>query len=107
MTETTTAGTQAGTGHVATLAPTGANQGLDLLDTAAHAPRQGRLLARVHTGTRKLSQRGMSTAEYAVGILAAVTFALVLLRVFTDNEFFKTALKVVLKIMNWVGGQIR
>lgn len=87
--------------------PTGARQGIDLLDTAAHAPAQAALLPRLHAGTRRLTERGMSTAEYAVGILAAVTFALVLLRVFTDAEFFKTALKVVLKIMNWVGGQIR
>ncbi|MBO1032364.1 DUF4244 domain-containing protein [Tessaracoccus sp. SD287] len=49
----------------------------------------------------------MSTAEYAVGILAAVSLALVLLRVITDVEFFKVALKVVLKIMSWVGSQIK
>lgn len=87
--------------------PTGANQGIDLLDTAAHAPRRTTALTRVHQGAKRLSQRGMSTAEYAVGILAAVAFALVLLRVFTDNEFFKVLLKLVLKIIGWVGGQIK
>ncbi|MGA4668953.1 DUF4244 domain-containing protein [Propionibacteriaceae bacterium Y1923] len=87
--------------------PVGANQGVDLLDTEAFAPQRTSTLARVHRGTRRLAERGMSTAEYAVGILAAVSFALVLLRVVTDAEFFKTALKVVLKILGWVGGQIR
>lgn len=87
--------------------PVGAEQGIDLLDTAAFAPQRKPALARIHRHTRRLTERGMSTAEYAVGILAAVTFALVLLRVFTDNEFFKVVLKVVLKIMGWVGEKIQ
>lgn len=88
--------------------PVGANHGIDLLDTASFTPApRTSALARVHQGTKRLTQRGMSTAEYAVGILAAVSLALVLLRVFTDAEFFKVLLKLVLKIMGWVGGQIK
>lgn len=92
---------------VQTIQPFGAVQGLDLLDTTSAAPEHPNAIRRVQRGSRKLAERGMATAEYAVGILAAVAFALVLLRVFTDAEFFKTALKLVLKIMGWVGGQIK
>ena len=90
------------------ITPVGAAHGIDLLDTESFTPQQRTsAIARVHQGTKRLTQRGMSTAEYAVGILAAVSLALVLLRVVTDAEFFKVALKVVLKIMSWVGSQIK
>lgn len=42
-----------------------------------------------------LAQRGMVTAEYAVGILAAIALALVLVKVFNDNAFFTELLKQV------------
>lgn len=88
------------------LQPTGANQGIDLLDTTAHAGKGATTVARAHKRAVKLAQRGMSTAEYAIGILAAVTFALVLLRIFNDNQFFKTSFDVVLKVMGWVSDKI-
>lgn len=44
---------------------------------------------------RRAGQRGMVTAEYAVGILAAIALALVLLKVVNDNEFFTVLLKQV------------
>lgn len=44
---------------------------------------------------RRWGQRGMVTAEYAVGILAAIALALVLVKVFNDNEFFTELLKQV------------
>ena len=44
---------------------------------------------------RRACQRGMATAEYAVGILAAIALALVLMKVFNDNEFFTELLKQV------------
>ncbi|MGA4506406.1 DUF4244 domain-containing protein [Propionibacteriaceae bacterium G1746] len=91
---TTARGTDAEVTAAEVMLPAGAAQGIDLLDTATHAP------------TRRRNQRGMSTAEYAIGILAAVSLALVLLRVVTDNEFFKVLLKVVLKIMDWVADKI-
>lgn len=81
----------------------GAEQGIDLL---APDCQQGRL-AKLHQRTRRLAERGMSTAEYAVGVLAAVAFALVLLRVFTHADFFKTMLQFVLKIIGQVAGQIK
>lgn len=88
-----------------TLSPIGSAAGLDLLDTTSCARRQ-QPLVRLHRRTNKLAERGMSTAEYAVGILAAVTFALVLLRIFNDNRFFEGTFKIVLKILNWVSGRI-
>lgn len=51
----------------------------------------------------KAIERGMATAEYAVGILAAVALALVLLRVFTDNRFFTQLLKFVTGLIGKVG----
>ena len=57
--------------------------------------------------SRRLAQRGMATAEYAVGILAAVTLALVLLKVFQDAKFFKAFLGLVLKAVSFVTGMIK
>lgn len=54
----------------------------------------------------RLWQRGMTTAEYAVGILAAVTLALVLLRIFNDNTFFETLMKLVLDLLGRVSAMI-
>lgn len=45
--------------------------------------------------TDRLIERGMATAEYAVGILAAVALALVLFKVFSGNEFAGKMLKFV------------
>ena len=50
--------------------------------------------------------RGMATAEYAVGILAAVALALVLLKIFNDNGFFTTMLRFVLDLIGRVGGMV-
>lgn len=52
-------------------------------------------------------QRGMATAEYAVGILAAVALALVLLKIFTGSQFAAEMLKLVLGILQKAGAQIK
>ncbi|BEH01611.1 hypothetical protein SDC9_105117 [bioreactor metagenome] len=57
-------------------------------------------------GLRSACQRGMATAEYAVGILAAVALALVLLNVFTNNDFFSAMLKFVVNLISQVGGML-
>ncbi len=44
-------------------------------------------------------QRGMATAEYAVGILAAVALALVLFNVFNNNAFVTTMTKFVAQLI--------
>ncbi|MFT3887920.1 MAG: DUF4244 domain-containing protein [Arachnia sp.] len=49
-------------------------------------PRPSREAGRV----RRLAERGLTTVEYAVGLLAAAAAALVLLRIFNDNAFFQT-----------------
>ena len=43
----------------------------------------------------RLAERGMVTAEYAVGILAAVALALLLLKVFSDNSVYTALLHYV------------
>jgi hypothetical protein len=53
-----------------------------------------------------LRDRGMATAEYAVGILAAVALALVLLKVFNSDGFLKTVTNLVEKIVDVVLGLI-
>ncbi|APZ10828.1 DUF4244 domain-containing protein [Acidipropionibacterium acidipropionici] len=49
----------------------------------------------------------MATAEYAVGILAAVALALVLLKIFTGAQFASEMLKLVLGILQKAGAQIK
>jgi hypothetical protein len=44
-------------------------------------------------------QRGMATAEYAVGILAAVALALVLLKVFKADSFLNTITDLISSIV--------
>lgn len=79
------------------------HRAVELLDTEKYATK-----ARGDKGVvRRAAQRGMVTAEYAVGILAAVALALVLLKIFTNNDFFTMLLKFVLKILNTVSGQIK
>lgn len=55
---------------------------------------------------RRTWHRGMATAEYAVGILAAVALALVLLNIFNNNEFFATLLKFVVGLIGKLGGML-
>lgn len=38
---------------------------------------------------RRLAERGLTTVEYAIGLVAAATAAIVLLRIFSDNAFFQ------------------
>lgn len=47
---------------------------------------------------RHLAERGLTTVEYAIGLVAAATAALVLLRIFNDNAFFQALMRWVLNI---------
>lgn len=70
--------------------------GTDLVET----PKKGRALA------RRLSERGMATAEYAVGILAAVALALMLMKVFQGDSFMTLLVKLITtiftKVLGWL-----
>lgn len=59
------------------------------------------------TRARRLAERGMVTAEYAVGILSAVAFALVLLKVFHDNSVFTAMLHYVTGVIGQLSSQIK
>ncbi|GAA2183142.1 hypothetical protein GCM10009785_25460 [Brooklawnia cerclae] len=61
---------------------------------------------RVARSVTRAWQRGMATAEYAVGILAAVALALVLLKIFTNNDFFSTLLKFVVGLIGKASGML-
>ena len=59
----------------------------------------------IHTTLRRrpsLLERGLTTVEYAIGLLAAAAVALVLLRIFSDNTFFKTLVDWVVEIFTRV-----
>ena len=75
-------------------------------DALAVPATQPGLVRRSAASVRRAWQRGMATAEYAVGILAAVALALVLLKIFNDNEFFTTMLRFVLDLIGRVGGMV-
>lgn len=56
---------------------------------------------------RRTCQRGMVTAEYAVGILAAIALAMVLVNVFKDDTFKAEMLQQVTKLIGQIGAQIK
>lgn len=47
------------------------------------------VLARTSTRSQLLLRRGLTTVEYALGLLGAASAALLLWRMFNDNAFFK------------------
>ncbi len=51
---------------------------------------------------KRLIERGLTTVEYAIGLLAAATAALLLLRVFSDNRFFEMLFDWVVALFNVV-----
>lgn len=55
---------------------------------------------------RRLAERGLTTVEYAIGLLAAAAVALVLLRIFNDNAFFKTLFDWVIDVFGNVAGAL-
>lgn len=66
-------------------------------------------LVRTTTRTRstrllRLAERGLTTVEYAIGLLAAAAAALVLVRIFNDNSFFQTLFDWVIDIFTQVTG---
>lgn len=54
---------------------------------------------------RELAERGLTTVEYAIGLLAAATAALILLRVFNDNSFLQALTEWVLSVFSQVAAQ--
>ncbi|MDO5093051.1 MAG: DUF4244 domain-containing protein [Propionibacteriaceae bacterium] len=44
---------------------------------------------------RRFAERGLTTVEYAIGLLGAAAAAMLLVRIFNDNSVFDT-------IMKWV-----
>ena len=54
---------------------------------------------------RRLAERGLTTVEYAIGLVAAATAALVLLRIFSDQAFFKLLYDWVVDIFTNLAAQ--
>lgn len=65
----------------------------------------GEAALRPKTKLRKFAERGLTTVEYAIGLLAAATVALVLLRIFNDNQFFDTLMKWVTDVFTSFAAQ--
>ena len=55
----------------------------------------------------RLADRGLTTVEYAVGLLAAAAAALVLLRIFNDNTFFQTLFTFVVDAFRNISAGIK
>ncbi|MFX4274008.1 DUF4244 domain-containing protein [Propionibacteriaceae bacterium Y1685] len=53
---------------------------------------------------RRRRQRGMTTAEYAVGTVAAVSFGGVLIKILTDPSVQRLILDIILWILKTVSG---
>lgn len=71
------------------------------------AGRFRRACDRMHGRGVILAERGMATAEYAVGILAAVALAIALLNIFQNNEFLTKMLKFVVDLIGKAGDMIK
>ncbi len=67
----------------------------------------GNVEAREPTRSRRLLERGMVTAEYAIGILAAVAFALVLLGIFHDSSIRQALLNYLLSLISQLASYIK
>lgn len=55
---------------------------------------------------RRLAERGLTTVEYAIGLVAAATAALMLLRVFQNSAFLEALTAWVLKIFQGLVGDL-
>ena len=62
----------------------------ELVACAPHTPEK--------STARRLAERGLTTVEYAIGLVAAATAAIVLLRIFSDNAFFQMLQEWVLAV---------
>lgn len=51
---------------------------------------------------RRLDERGLTTVEYAIGLLAAATVAILLVRVFSDNAVLQVMQDWVISIFGRV-----
>lgn len=51
---------------------------------------------------RRLAERGLTTVEYAIGLLAAATVAILLVRVFSDNAVLQVVQEWVIGIFGKV-----
>lgn len=64
-----------------------------LQELAAAEPRK-------RTAARRLAERGLTTVEYAIGLLCAAILVLTLFRIFADNPFFE-------QLYDWLLGLFR
>ncbi len=53
---------------------------------------------------RRLAERGLTTVEYAIGLLCAAILALTLFRIFSDNPFFQTLYDWLISIFRGLVG---
>ena len=79
---------------------------IDLLNVEKYAPKKctppsGRALA-----ARRLAERGLTTAEYAVGILGAIAFALMVYTILTNNKISQLVLDLVIKAIKFFAGKV-
>lgn len=76
------------------------------VDTAHEVECEQTELVEVRSVGRRLAERGLTTVEYAIGLVAAAAAAMVLLRIFNDNSFFKTLFDWVVNIFTNLAGAL-
>ncbi|NYI71391.1 hypothetical protein GGQ54_001951 [Naumannella cuiyingiana] len=80
------------------------NRGADgVADVVGERPAAGGELVAVHPRPQR-DERGMSTAEYAVGTVAAVSFAGVLLKVLTDPNVQRLLVEFIIWLIGLFTG---
>lgn len=62
-----------------------------------------RMLTAVRRHCRNARDRGMSTAEYAVGTVAAAAFAGLLFKILTSPEIRHALLRIIQQALSFVG----
>ncbi len=70
----------------------------ELVTRAPHTPEK--------STARRLAERGLTTVEYAIGLVAAATAALMLLRVFQNGAFLQALTEWVLRIFQGLVGTL-
>lgn len=70
----------------------------ELMARAPHVPEKPK--------GRRLAERGLTTVEYAIGLVAAATAALMLLRVFQNSAFLEALTAWVLKLFQGLVGDL-
>lgn len=82
-----------------------ADEAVGAMTTVEHQATEGAVEPTPRPGrVRRRAERGLTTIEYAIGLVAAATVAITLLRIFSDNRFFEILWEWVIGIFDMLAG---